>query len=71
MKKQYRIVRDGFLGYEVQYKPWFWPFWVQAGITNTHETLEDAEDFARRHASGWSRRESGGSRVVRELGELP
>jgi hypothetical protein len=53
MKTRYRIVTDEYLGYEVQYKKWWWPFWVQVGYTgglvNTWSTVESAERFARRH----------------------
>ena len=41
-----RIVTDGFAGYEVQTRYWFWPFWCQYR-TNTHSTIEDAEAYAR------------------------
>lgn len=47
---RYRIVRDAYLGYEVQIWRWWWPFWVQAGFTNTHPTVERAEQWARKHA---------------------
>lgn len=26
---KYRIVPDTYLGYEAQYKRWYWPFWRQ------------------------------------------
>jgi hypothetical protein len=58
MKKQYRIVRDRFGGFEAQYKPRWWPFWRQcsqfgpgAGV-NTHCSLSDAVEFAKWHAAG-------------------
>lgn len=55
-KRKYRIVRDGYLGYEVQFKPWWLPIWVQAwgeiGPSNTHISLEEAEKFANRHREG-------------------
>jgi hypothetical protein len=52
-KKRYRIVRDGFAGYEVQFKRFF--MWVQAGKhggmgTNTHASIEDAEAFIVKHS---------------------
>lgn len=49
---EYRIVRDRFSEYEVQIRRWWWPFWVQAGIRNSHSSVERAEDFALRHAAG-------------------
>lgn len=42
LRKRYRIVRDGYLGYEVQVWRWYWPFWVQP-YTNTHSSIERAE----------------------------
>lgn len=50
MKRYYRIVRDRWLGYEVQWRYWWMPFWVQASFSNTHSTIEKAEEFARNHA---------------------
>lgn len=44
---KYRIVTDGFNGYEVQVKKWYWPFWVQHGWVNTHSTLSGAERYVR------------------------
>ncbi len=48
----YRIVRDRYCGYEVQSWRWMWPFWVQAGGTNTHTTIEAARRYAEGHARG-------------------
>lgn len=43
--KKYRIVRDGYCGYECQvWRLWF-PFWVQMNFTNTHSTLEGAINY--------------------------
>ncbi len=66
---RYRIVRDCYLGYEVQVKRWWWPFWMQIGgrvatVTNTNRSIEDAEALARDHASGRH------GRFVKELGVL-
>jgi hypothetical protein len=44
-KTKYRIVRDRYAGYEVQYKCWWFPFWVEHGLTNTHKTIEDARGY--------------------------
>lgn len=41
-----RIVSDNYCGYEVQVWRWWFPFWVEAGFTNTHATLEGAERWA-------------------------
>ena len=51
---RYRIVRDTFGGYEVQFKRRWWPFWLQCGVgggcgINTHRTIEAAERFAAAH----------------------
>ena len=47
--KRYRIVRDRYAGYEVQFRRWWWPFWKMAGV-NTHISVELAEAYARKHA---------------------
>jgi hypothetical protein len=44
-KTKYRIVRDQYMGYEVQYKCWWFPFWVEHGFTNTHKTIEEARGY--------------------------
>jgi hypothetical protein len=57
----YRIVKDGFAGYEVQVWRWWLPLWIQAGGINTNSTIDGAERYARAHAGG----------VVKYLGKLP
>ena len=42
--KKYRIVTDRYLGYEVQVKYIFFPFWFQSGI-NTFASIEKAEQY--------------------------
>ena len=42
-KTNYRIIRDLYNGYEVQFKLWWLPVWLQAGFTNTHPSLEQAQ----------------------------
>jgi len=68
MKRRYRIVTDRFNGYEVQYKPWWWPFWIQCSNgtnpTNTHHSLDDARAFAAKHKAGLLNKKS---RFVEEL----
>jgi hypothetical protein len=49
---EYRICTDSWLGYEVQVRRWWWPFWVQADFSNTHPSIERAELWAERHAQG-------------------
>lgn len=48
---EYRIVRDNYLGYEVQMRLWWWPFWVECDFVNTHSTICKAEAFAQAHAA--------------------
>lgn len=43
-KRKWRIVPDNFLGYEVQHKNWYWPFWVMHKA-NTHKTKESARVY--------------------------
>ena len=67
MKRRYRIVRDNFQGFEVQYNVWWWPFWLQADRlggcgTNTCPSIELAETFALAHSRNC---------VVKDLGRLP
>lgn len=45
---KYRIVRDSWLGFEVQIWRWWWPFWTDhfnGKITNTFATVDRAEEF--------------------------
>lgn len=42
--KKYRIVTDNYLGFEVQVKYIFFPFWLQSGI-NTFASIEKAEQY--------------------------
>lgn len=47
-KRQYRIVKDQYLGLEVQKRLWYFPFWFEildenGRECNTHKTIEDAE----------------------------
>jgi len=42
---RYRIVKDGYLGYECQiWRLWF-PFWCQMDFCNTHRNIETAIAF--------------------------
>lgn len=54
-KRRYRIVTDNYSGFEVQFKNWFWPFWMQCQFTNTHRTLEEAMDFMTEDKAGHHR----------------
>lgn len=49
---EYRIVRDSYNGFEVQWRRWWWPFWWQCGFTNSHISVEAAERYAAYHAQG-------------------
>lgn len=48
MAVEYRIVRDSYCGYEVQWKHTWFPIWFSRG--NTHPTIERAEQWAQKHA---------------------
>lgn len=52
---QYRIVRGpGLFGkpdYTVQVWRWWFPFWVEADVVNSHESVESAEKWAQMHAT--------------------
>lgn len=65
----YRVVTDNYRGFEVQYRTPWWPFWQQCGCRgkgiNTHRTLEEAEEFARKHA-----RHRAPRRLVRVIGAI-
>ena len=41
---KYRIVKDAYAGYEVQWRTWYWPFWHCIG-SNTHASLEEARSY--------------------------
>lgn len=53
-QNEYRVVNDGYAGFEVQIRRWWFPIWLQVGI-NTHSSFEKAERFARDHARGFVR----------------
>lgn len=44
-KPRWAIIGDTYLGYQVYYKPWYFPFWMQHGFTNTHRSIEKAEEY--------------------------
>lgn len=72
MKHKYRIVADGYLGYEAQYKPWWCPFWLECFGTNTRGTVEDSEQVAKYHAEGLTRAgKPKPAKCVKVLGKLP
>lgn len=48
--RKYRIVDDGFLGYEAQIK-YIWGVWRELNFSNTHETIEDAKDYCLKHSN--------------------
>ena len=53
-KNRYRIVTDKYLGYEVQIRKWWWPFWIglsePGGPLNTWASIRHARLYALRHA---------------------
>ena len=45
--RKYRIVKDGYLGYQCDvWRLWF-PFWIQMGFSNTFSSIEKAEEYIR------------------------
>ena len=64
MRRSYRIVRDCYLGYEVQTRSWLWPFWAMPNC-NTFSSISADREYARRHAGGLRRF------VVENMGKLP
>ena len=57
---RYRVVRDNYLGYEAQFKVWWFPFWMECESytggcgTNTNRTIEEARQLCADHAE-WRR----------------
>ena len=54
-RTRWRVVTDSFCGYEVQYRYWWSPRWLQAhevGGTNTHTSLERAIAFIKKKKGG-------------------
>ena len=55
-KRRYRIVKDNYLGYEVQSRMWFLPFWFECNsgrdIANTHSSIEEAKKFIQNRVNG-------------------
>lgn len=49
-KNKYRIVEDGYLGYEAQFKRWWWPFWNQCFFSNTKPSIEASKRVINEHA---------------------
>ena len=65
--RQYRVVKDRFLGFESQVWRLWWPFWVQIwedGITNTHRTLKDAQELIEKHKVGSTYNSKGVGKVI-------
>jgi hypothetical protein len=55
-KRRYRIVKDNYLGYEVQSRMWLLPFWFECNsgtyTTNTHSSIEEAKKFIQNRVNG-------------------
>ncbi len=49
---KYRIVTDEFLGYEAQFRPWWWPFWMQCFFVNTSPSVESSRKVVDKHRRG-------------------
>lgn len=57
MKNKYRIVKDCYRGFEVQFKRWWFPMWFQChhiGSVNSFNSLESAKKFIELHRKGLS-----------------
>ena len=51
-RTKYRIVKDGYAGYEAQFKRWWFPVWMQCGFCNTSGTVEQARKICDLHSRG-------------------
>lgn len=51
-QNRYRVVTDGYSGYEAQVKRWWFPVWMQIAGCNTSSTLDRAKRWIERHKSG-------------------
>ena len=50
MRNRYRVVADGYAGYEAQVKYWWFPLmWFQIGFSNTSTSIERARKYIDRH----------------------
>ena len=47
---RYRVVRDQWLGYEAQFRPWWSPFWLQCNFVNTSPSIRLARQVCVAHA---------------------
>lgn len=48
-KTRYRIVRDSYLGFEAQFRPWWFPLWMQCFGCNTRTSLDASRKVAELH----------------------
>jgi hypothetical protein len=53
---KYRIVKDGYCGFEAQFRPRWWPFWLQCYGINTNTSVEIARRVCDKHARGFAPR---------------
>lgn len=56
-KRRYRIIKDNYLGYEVQSRMWFLPIWIECSsemgiMTNTYRSIEEAKEFIQNRVNG-------------------
>lgn len=47
-KTKWRIVEDAYIGYIVQYKVWYWPFYI-LHTEDGFSSFEKAFDYVKRH----------------------
>ena len=48
-KNKYRIVTDGYNGYEVQFRRWFLPFYVELNYGNSHTNIGSTKRMIETH----------------------
>jgi len=48
---EYRIVTNGPEHYDVEYKPFWWPWWTSCGRMSTFKTVESAIQWVMSHNS--------------------
>jgi len=51
-KNKYKIVTDTSLGYNVQIKYWFLPWWLELSYYNSHISIESAKRMIEDHKNG-------------------
>lgn len=63
MKTKYRIVTDAYEGYEVQYKKWWMPFYMQFPRVNTHKDILTAQQHLYKYIRFYEQHKESGRKV--------